>query len=378
MNILIISNSLQCYGANNSMLDLLVALYSRGINVIVFLPGYGEIVYELQKKNVEYYVVPYEYSTSLKIETADKVKKILTNISLIGQAKKIIIDKKIDLIHTNASNVDFGAVLALICKVPHIWHIRELLYDDYGLKYDFPTIEKLLLRKATYQVAISKYVFQKRKTGKNCIILYDGINIGKYILFKEELFVDDVIHLLYCGQIIESKGIMDAVNAVELLVQAGQKNVVLDIVGAESEYCKYVIEYVETHSLARYINYYEHREDMSIFREKADIALVCSRSEAFGRVTIESMLGGCLVIGADAGGTSELIRDGVTGYLYKPGDILQLKKRILDAFNEKEKTKQIIKNAKKYASKRFDSNIYAEKIEKMYLQVIRRAGRKYD
>ena len=48
-----------------------------------------------------------------------------------------------------------------------------------------------------------------------------------------------------------------------------------------------------------------------------DIALVASCSEAFGRVTVEAMLAGMLVIGADVAGTSELICDGVNGILYE-------------------------------------------------------------
>lgn len=49
-------------------------------------------------------------------------------------------------------------------------------------------------------------------------------------------------------------------------------------------------------------------------------ALVCSSSEAFGRVTLESMLSGLPVIGADTAGTGELIINGMNGLLYKNKD----------------------------------------------------------
>jgi glycosyltransferase involved in cell wall biosynthesis len=48
----------------------------------------------------------------------------------------------------------------------------------------------------------------------------------------------------------------------------------------------------------------------------ADVALMCSRSEAMGRVTAEAMSACRPVIGFDAGGTSELIDHGRTGLLY--------------------------------------------------------------
>ena len=52
----------------------------------------------------------------------------------------------------------------------------------------------------------------------------------------------------------------------------------------------------------------------------SDIVLVCSKSEAFGRVTIEGMFSGRPVIGARSAATAELIKDGVNGLLYDPGN----------------------------------------------------------
>ena len=55
---------------------------------------------------------------------------------------------------------------------------------------------------------------------------------------------------------------------------------------------------------------------------------MCSRSEAFGRVTVEYLRRGRPVIGTRSGGTPELVEDGVTGFLYEPGDCTALAHRI--------------------------------------------------
>jgi glycosyltransferase involved in cell wall biosynthesis len=52
---------------------------------------------------------------------------------------------------------------------------------------------------------------------------------------------------------------------------------------------------------------------------EADVALMCSRNEAMGRVTAEAMSTCRPVIGFDSGGTSELIDPGRTGLLYRGG-----------------------------------------------------------
>jgi glycosyltransferase involved in cell wall biosynthesis len=58
--------------------------------------------------------------------------------------------------------------------------------------------------------------------------------------------------------------------------------------------------------------------------DAADLVLMCSREEAFGRVTVEAMKRGRCVVAAASGGGLELIEDGVTGALYRPGDAADL------------------------------------------------------
>ena len=50
------------------------------------------------------------------------------------------------------------------------------------------------------------------------------------------------------------------------------------------------------------------------------MVLMCSRSEAFGRVTVEALKSGRPVVGTRSGGTTELISEGVNGLLFAPGD----------------------------------------------------------
>jgi glycosyltransferase involved in cell wall biosynthesis len=51
----------------------------------------------------------------------------------------------------------------------------------------------------------------------------------------------------------------------------------------------------------------------------SDAVLMCSKSEAMGRVTVEAMSACRPVIGYDQAGTSEIIQHGYTGLLYRDG-----------------------------------------------------------
>lgn len=52
----------------------------------------------------------------------------------------------------------------------------------------------------------------------------------------------------------------------------------------------------------------------------ADIFFMASRTETLGLVVLEAMAAGCAVVAADEGGIPDIVRDGVTGHLFKHGD----------------------------------------------------------
>ncbi len=80
------------------------------------------------------------------------------------------------------------------------------------------------------------------------------------------------------------------------------------------------------HSLARelgvedLLSIHEPTRDLGPHWSAAHVGLMCSESEAFGRVTVEAMRAGLPVCGTDSGGTPEIIEPGVAGLLSPAGD----------------------------------------------------------
>ena len=372
MNVLYFVNTVGMYGANHSLIDMLEELKKRHVNVYVVIMQDGDLKRELRKRGIKTYIVSYETNSAIKntLTFMNKCKRLANNIQCLQEIKKIIDTNDIDIIHSNASNIDIGAMAAFRYNLPHVFHVREILLDDYGLSYDFPTLSRFFLGKAKKIIAISEYVQQKRKLGKNSVVLYNGINLEKYSIAKKVLFTSDKLHILYCGVISHQKGVMDVVKAVRYLIQKGYVNIELSVVGGESPYGLKIKNYVKQNHLEKYIHFYGYQQDMLEFRKKADVAVMTSRSEALGRVTIESMLGETLIIGANCGATRELIEDRVTGYLYEPGDIKYLASLLNSIKKNKEKNIKIVENAKKFALNNFDREKYADEIINIYKNLL--------
>lgn len=61
--------------------------------------------------------------------------------------------------------------------------------------------------------------------------------------------------------------------------------------------------------------------DLAAAYASADIFFMASRTETLGLVVLEAMAAGCAVVAANEGGIPDIVRDGVTGHLFKGGDI---------------------------------------------------------
>lgn len=95
---------------------------------------------------------------------------------------------------------------------------------------------------------------------------------------------------------------------------------------------------------------------------QADIILVCSRFESFGRIAAEAMMLAKPVIGADNTGTAETIRDGYNGLLYETGNYIQLADRVEYLINHKEKIEELGYNGYAFASETFTRENFGGKV----------------
>jgi glycosyltransferase involved in cell wall biosynthesis len=96
------------------------------------------------------------------------------------------------------------------------------------------------------------------------------------------------------------------------------------------------------------------------YYEKSDIYLLVSRFEAFPISIVEAMAFGLPIVATNVGGVSELIEDGVNGYLVPPGDAHTLSSRI-SAFQQEEHRMSMSSNSRqKYINRfRVDDMLYS-------------------
>jgi glycosyltransferase involved in cell wall biosynthesis len=123
--------------------------------------------------------------------------------------------------------------------------------------------------------------------------------------------------LLLLGRASSEKGQLDAIEAVAICAEEGLR-FELQLVGVDGEKAaRELARYAEQRGVGQLVRIAGWTDDAQNFYRWADATLMLSRNEAYGRVTVESVLSGTPVIGYRAGGTSEILSDG-GGALVEP------------------------------------------------------------
>ena len=145
---------------------------------------------------------------------------------------------------------------------------------------------------------------------------------------RDQLGLDhDQAVLAAIGRIQPLKGLELAFRAVEQLVGASDREVLLLVVGGASgpsgeHEARRLNDLAESLGISHNVRFEGARphELTPVYYRAADALLVCSFSESFGLTALEAQACGTPVVGTDVGGLRHIVRDEVSGYLTESRD----------------------------------------------------------
>lgn len=375
-NILVIAHEHMLNGASHSLLNLIDALQEKCNFIVIVAYDYGLFLDELRKRNLKVYYVPFERWVKFKDENfkIEKRKWILKdnkrNQKLAKEISKILKNEKLDLVYSNTSVIDLGYRISKILNIPHIWHIREFGEDDFSM---YPLCSKrkyykIISDKNNTLICISKAVARKfeGKIKENQInVIYNGVD--KKHIKPNKAFTKKSTEKLVCiqvGMINKTKGQDITIKAIEELQKEGYKQIELWLAGTGSLE-DLGIKNVDKKKWLKILGQVNNIDEI---REKANVEIVSSKKEAFGRITVEAMMGQIPVIGTNSGGTKELIEDNKTGLLYTAGDYKELKEKIKYLCENRKEIERMGKNAYKYSKNYFRIDRCASEVYEVFIK----------
>lgn len=108
------------------------------------------------------------------------------------------------------------------------------------------------------------------------------------------------------------------------------------------------------------------RRDVSDILDILDVAVLTSKWEGMPIALIEALFKGCPVVATNVGGSSELVKDGITGYLTRPGAYWEVSERVLSILNDSQMRARMRKEASLSIDSSFELETMTGEIENLY------------
>jgi len=311
-------------GAERSLLELISAMGDEAVVPYLACPP-GELATRAREIGVEVISLPLTpFRRTHNPLTLGSYA--LTWMAGRNQVKKIVNTVRPQVIHTNSATAQvYAAAAAKKAHVPCVWHSRDLRL----LPYPANTI----CREAEQVVAISQcvadFLHANGFSSNRIATIHNGIDAerwrksvtGRNVRTELGLTEDDRI-LLMAAQFAPWKRHEDAISAMpHILQRAPTARLVLagsDLWEAHADLDAHLRAYAEQLGLGDKVIFAGQCDYVSDLMSAAELLLMPSDAEPFGRVAIEAMALGKPVVGTRAGGLPEVVSDGKTGLLVVP------------------------------------------------------------
>ena len=380
MKILLAATSTEDFsGASKCLLELASSLTRHGQEVVVSLPKVGgSIETALSEKNIPFVVMrEYQCWYKEKNETPSPIttalKRVMNKIT-VAKCRKYLRIERFDIVHVNALTAYVVGKAAILENIPVVWHIREFMDEDLGISFVSREYSLELLNRATQFIAISQPICNKWSAQLQApvTVVHDGVPVKDY--YVDNNTVHETVKVLLYGRVVPGKGQLFYVQAAENILRNTSKPCTFYFAGKveDEEYFNSCMQSIRQSGQENSIKYLGQISDIQNLLRDTDIVCVCSTKEGFGRVTVESMLGKCLVVGAASGATTELIQDGVNGILYQPDDEADFCKKLTACIEQFDKYAGVVENGQKYALSHFTDEKNTEGILLVYKNIAER------
>jgi glycosyltransferase involved in cell wall biosynthesis len=362
-------------GAERSLLEGVRGLVGRGVQVEAVLPWPGPLEERLRATGASVTLVPHARWMSPHRRPADVVRRLARNVRVLRPLVRMLEASGADLVVTNTITAPLGAFAARLAKLPHVWYLHEYGVEEHGVRFDLGRRRSIaLIDRLSDAVLVNSEALRTHFAplmGVEPRLVSYAVDVPER---EAPLSPEGPLRLVQVATLSPGKGQLEAVRALALVTRRGL-DVRLRLIGPDlGGHAAVVRDVARREQVEDRLELVGFSDDPAQEVLAADVALTCSRLEAFGRATVEAMKLGRPVIGAASGGTLELVRDGWNGLLYPPGEAAALAERIERLDRDRALLRELASNAGAWANATFTVERFTDALLSAFGAAIARHG----
>lgn len=372
--------SLETGGVERGTIDIAGAIKAAGWRPLVASSG-GTMVHELERLGAQHIELPLHSKNPYVMRRN------------IYRLRNLIEAEGVDIIHARSRAPAHSALAA--ARQANIRFVTT-----FHATYNFSTPPKRwynsVMAKGERVIAISNalkdHILENYDVNPNRIrVIHRGIDQERFDpnrisaerviqLSRQWRLPDGVPVVLLPGRLTSWKG--QSV-LIEALAKLGHKQIRCLLVGSDQGrdgYRRSLEELARRLDVEGVVHFVGECRDMPAAYMLADVVVSASTDpEGFGRVMVEAQAMGRPIIASDHGASREIIRHGITGWLFPPGDVRMLSERLahvirLDEEHRHRIAEEAVRNAQENFGKHKMSNATLDVYRELLAESVAAAG----
>jgi len=329
-NVLFLQSSSEGYGSAKILLEVLSVFQQQGFAPQVVLTNSGPMEDALKRLGVPYHIQNLGILRRKYMGLGgllNRAGKIWSAYFFLSQLHR---KYAFEAVYSNTLAVVVGAVWAMQHRVPHFWHVHEILKGPATLVRG---LAALLDRSTPHPIAVSLAVanhwqpFLKRARLE---VIHNGLPYSEFInalptLKKELVLPENSLLVGMVGRINPGKGQFYFLEMAEKLVPKFPEAHFLlagDPFSSYENLLEELKQEISKKALNGQVHYLGFREDVPEIMASLDVFVLPSvLPDSFPTVILEAMAAGKPVVATQSGGASEMVAEGQTGFLVPIGDV---------------------------------------------------------
>ncbi|MFP4248745.1 MAG: glycosyltransferase family 4 protein [Armatimonadota bacterium] len=284
------------------------------------------------------------------------------------------------IVHTNSAKMHLIAgAAARLRRLPVLWHMRDLMTDAGARAW----LRRAVRRIRPEVIAISEAVAAQFE-GMPCTVrvVPNGIPLDRFAPgpppqgLREELGLPEGVPVAcVVGRLTPWKGhrtLLRAWPTVLKRIPEAHLVIVGEVAFWEDDYADELRSLAEELGIAGSVTWAGFRDDVPDVLRLADLLVLASTDEPFGRVVIEGMAAGLPVVATASGGVPEIVADGETGLLAPPKQPGPMGDAIAEILADRASAEAMGEAGRRRAVERYDVRRVARQVGEIYDELLER------